>query len=121
MRCKLTLMKHVLGNNCSSIIKQLLIILPLQFTWKEKWREDIRTSVRELVPISFKDPLPQVTFSNKNLSKEDLEELQSFSFILSTWEWQGLGTQLTKQQKGAIPAPAVGLAPQSPAEMRALL
>lgn len=57
-------------------------MLPLQFTWKEKWREDIRTSARGLVPITFMDLLPQATFWNKNLSKQDLEELQSFSFHL---------------------------------------
>lgn len=98
-------MKHVLGNHSSSIIKQCLI-LQLQFTWKEKQREDISTSARGLVAITFKDLLPQATFSNKILSKQDLEELQSFSFHLVHLGMARAGYSADKAAEGGSPCPS---------------
>lgn len=65
--------------------------------------------------------LPQATLSNKNFPNRILRNCRASAFILFIWEWQGLSTQLIKWQKGAIPASALGLAHQSPAEMRVLL
>lgn len=98
-------MKQVLGNHSSSIIKQCLT-LPLQFTWKEKWRKDISTSARGLVAITFKDLLPQATFSNKILFKQDLEELQSFSFHLVHLGMARAGYSADKAAEGGSPCPS---------------
>lgn len=66
----------------------------------------MRSSARGLVPIIFKDLLPQATFSNKNLSKQDLEELQGFSFHLVHLGRPRAGYSADEVAEGGNPCPS---------------
>lgn len=72
------------------------------------------SGLQDEVPIPFKDLLPQATFPNKNLSKQDLEELQSFSFPLVHLGMARAGFSADKAAEGGNPCPSPWTGPAEP-------
>lgn len=107
-------MESVLGNHCSSIIKQHVGPAVGEWNGEKTWG-----LLREgLAPSSARTFFLRLLFHIKISPNRILRNCRASAFIPFTQEEQGLSTQLRMWQKEVIPARALGLAPCSPAELR---
>jgi len=110
-----------LGNHCSSIIKYCLGPAVTIYFEREMGEKTWGLLQEGLLPSPARTFFLRLLFQIKIFPNRILRNCRASAFIPFTWGGQGLDTQLRMWQKGAIPAPALGLAPRSSEEQRALL